>query len=48
MPISIFSISGLVAYPTHQAVQSIGSTALHYSVHLVHSAHIYLFLKMLI
>lgn len=27
MPISIFSISELVAYPIHQAVQSIGSTA---------------------
>ena len=27
MHISIFSISALVAYPIHQAVQSIGSTA---------------------
>ena len=30
MPIYIFLISGLVAYPSHQAVQSIGSTATHH------------------
>ncbi len=28
MPVFHFLISGLVAYPTHQAVQSIGSTAI--------------------